>query len=90
MSAHRRIRLVIAILASLVSVALSWPYFRDFGYWPESQTMWVIYFILGFVLAVYVFMVFLDTLATLFEHDTLQRKKPFVLPGDASDKEGRS
>lgn len=89
MSAQRSIRLVIAILASLVSMALSWPYFRDFGYWPESQTMWVIYFIVGFVLAVYVFMVFLDTLATLFEHDTLQKKKPFVLPGDAPDREGR-
>lgn len=89
MSAQRLIRLMVSILASLVSVALSWPYFRDFGYWPESQTMWVIYFILGFVLAVYVFMVFLDTLATLFEHDTLQKQKPFVMPGDAPDKEGR-
>ena len=90
MSAQRLIRLMVSILASLVSVALSWPYFRDFGYWPESQTMWMIYFILGFVLAVYVFMVFLDTLATLFEHDTLQKQKPFTMPGDAPDKEGRS
>lgn len=89
MSAQRLIRLGVAVLASLVSIALSWPYFRDFGYWAESRTLWVIYFTLGFVLAVYVFMVFLETLATLFEHDSLQKKKPFVMPGDAPDREGR-
>lgn len=89
MSAQRMIRLAIAILASLASVALSWPYFRDFGSWPESQTMWLVYFIVGFVLAVYVFMVFLDTLATLFEHDALLKKKTFVLPGESSDREDR-
>lgn len=90
MSAKRMIRLAIAILASLASVALSWPYFRDFEYWPESQAMWLVYFIVGFLLAVYVFMVFLDVLATLFEHDALLRKKTFVLPGETSDEEGRS
>lgn len=90
MSAQRMIRLAIAILASLASMALSWPYFRDFGYWPESQTMWLVYFIVGFLLAVYVFMVFIDTLATLFEHDALLKEKPFVLPEEPSDKGGRA
>lgn len=73
MSAQRIIRLSIAVLASGVSLALSWPYWRDFEYWPESRAMWLAYFALGFVLAVYVFYAFLDSLGTLFEHDALER-----------------
>lgn len=83
MSIQRVIRLVIAVLASLVSMALSWPYFRDFEYWAESQTMWLIYFIVGFLLAVYVFMVFIDALATLFEHDTILKQGGMILPDEA-------
>jgi hypothetical protein len=75
MSVQRIIRLSVAIVASGASLALSWPYWRDFGYWPESRTMWLAYFIVGFVLAVYVFYAFLDSLRTLFEHDTLEREK---------------
>jgi hypothetical protein len=75
MSAQRVIRLGVAIVASGASLALSWPYWRDFGYWPESRSMWIAYFIVGFVLAVYVFYAFLDSLHTLFEHDALEREK---------------
>lgn len=74
MSTQRIIRMSLAILASAASLALSWPYWRDFGYWAESHTMWLIYFALGFVLAVYVFYAFLDSLGTLFEHDALARE----------------
>jgi hypothetical protein len=35
--------------------------------------MWLGYFLLGFVLAVYVFYAFLGRLGTLFEHDALER-----------------
>jgi len=73
MNARRIIRLSIAVLASGVSFLLSWPYWRDFGFWPESRGMWIGYFVAGFLLAVYVFHVFLDSLATLFEHDELER-----------------
>lgn len=73
MSAQRIIRMGIAIVASIVSLALSWPYWRDFGYWAESRAMWLGYFVLGFVLAVYVFYAFLGRLRTLFEHDALER-----------------
>ncbi|MCW5571599.1 MAG: hypothetical protein KIT37_01050 [Steroidobacteraceae bacterium] len=73
MNARRIIRLSIAILASGVSLALSWPYWRDFGFWPESRGMWIGYFVVGYVLAVYVFYAFLDSLGTLFEHDELER-----------------
>lgn len=65
--------LVVAVLASIVSFFLSWPYSRDFSYWPESQTMWTIYFGVGFVLAVYVFYVFFGNIRTLFEHDAIER-----------------
>ncbi|MCC6868804.1 MAG: hypothetical protein IT522_08280 [Burkholderiales bacterium] len=71
MSARTAIRLSVAILASIASVALSWPYWRDFEYWAESPSLWVAYFVVGFVLAVYVFYVFLGNVATLFEHDAL-------------------
>ena len=73
MSAQRIIRLSIAVLASAASMALSWPYWRDFEYWPESRAMWLVYFAIGFILAVYVFYAFLDSLATLFEHDALEK-----------------
>lgn len=73
MKARSVTRLVIAILASAVSLALSWPYWRDFGYWAESRVLWLGYFAVGFLLAVYVFSVFLDSLGTLFEHDEIER-----------------
>ena len=74
MSAKRIIRISLAILASGASLALSWPYWRDFDYWAESHSMWLVYLALGFVLAVYVFNVFFDSLELLFEHDALERK----------------
>lgn len=80
---QRLIRLLIAVPAAAASLALSWPYFRDFGYWPESHGWWLAYFIAGFVLAVYVFAVFLQALSTLFEHDALA-KTAFRLPEDAT------
>lgn len=73
--AQRYIDLVIAALASLVSIGLSWPYWRDYEYWAESHGMWVFYFILGFVLATYVFYAFLGSLRTLFQHDEQARAK---------------
>lgn len=78
--------LVVAVLASIVSFFLSWPYSRDFSYWPESRTMWTIYFGVGFVLAVYVFYVFFGTLRTLFEHDAIERAElAGRTQGDASE-----
>ncbi|MFT0548621.1 hypothetical protein ACMHYO_20085 [Allopusillimonas ginsengisoli] len=71
--AQRLIDFTISILASVVSLLLSWPYFRDFEYWAESHTMWLVYFVVGFVLAVYVFYVLLRITRTLFEHDGLDR-----------------
>lgn len=64
--------LTLAVLASVVSFLLSWPYFRDFEYWPESRFMWGIYFVVGFLLAVYVFYVFIGSTRTLFLHDSLE------------------
>ncbi|KIQ95963.1 hypothetical protein [Lysobacter sp. A03] len=71
--AQRLIDLTIAILASIVSFLLSWPYFRNFEYWAESHAMWLVYFVVGFLLAVYVFYVLLRITRTLFEHDALDR-----------------
>lgn len=67
--AQRIIDLTLAVLASIVSFLLSWPYWRDFEYWPESHAMWQVYFIIGFALAVYVFYMFLVSMHTLFLHD---------------------
>ena len=69
----RVIDLSVSILASAAALLLSWPYWRDFEYWPESQAAWLIYFVSGFLLAVYVFYVFIGALRTLFEHDALDR-----------------
>ncbi|MCC7058848.1 MAG: hypothetical protein IT508_01305 [Burkholderiaceae bacterium] len=66
---QRSMDLLISLLASAVSLLLSWPYWRDFEYWPESRAAWWVYFILGFVLAVYVFRAFITSLRELFEHE---------------------
>lgn len=66
---QRSTDLLISVLASVVSILLSWPYWRDFEFWPESQLAWYVYFALGFVLAVYVFQVFIHALRELFEHE---------------------
>ncbi|HTN32443.1 MAG TPA: hypothetical protein VL091_00390 [Marinobacter sp.] len=73
--AQKIIRLVLAICASIVSFFLAWPWSRDFSYWAESHTMWMIYFAVGFVLAIYVFYVFLGNVRTLFEHDAIEREE---------------
>ena len=74
MSAQRSMRFWLAVIGSVASFALSWPYWRDFSYWAESPAMWMVYFAVGFVLAIYVFIAFLGSLHTLFEHDALGRK----------------
>ncbi len=70
---QRIVDLTLSALASLVSVLLSWPYWRDFQYWPESRAMWWLYIIVGYFLAVYVFYAFIISLRTLFLHDEQAR-----------------
>lgn len=62
---------VIAIVASIIAFALSWPFWRDFGYWAESPGMWWVYFTFGFLIAIYVFYVFIACTRMLFLHDSL-------------------
>lgn len=66
---HRNIDLSLSVLASVAAFFLSWPFWRDFEYWPESHVAWWLYFVTGFVLAVYVFFVFIRSLRTLFSHE---------------------
>lgn len=61
--------LTISVLSSVVAFFLSWPFWRDFEYWPESHLAWWIYFASGFVLTVYVFYIFIGSLRILFLHD---------------------
>lgn len=68
--------LTLSVLASVAAFLLSWPFWRDFGYWAESHAAWWIYFVLGFVLAVYVFYVFIGSLRILFLHDTPEAGAP--------------
>ena len=87
----RIIDLGLSFFASVAALLLSWPYWRDFEYWPESRLAWLAYFIVGFVLAVYVFQVFIGALRTLFEHDALERSG-MTQPGgeQVADKEDAS
>ncbi|MYN13902.1 hypothetical protein GSY71_12210 [Pusillimonas sp. TS35] len=85
--AQRIIDGVLSALAALVSVLLSWPFWRDFQYWPESRTMWWLYFAAGYVLAVYVFYVFLGSLRTLFLHD--EQVRPSAARRDSRVREER-
>ncbi len=80
-----------SVLASVAAFLLSWPFWRDFEYWAESHVAWWIYFALGFVLAVYVFYVFIGSLRILFLHDTQEAAAPSVADaGVLADKEQRS
>lgn len=69
---QRIIDLTLSVLASAAGFLLSWPFWRDFEYWPESHLAWQFYFVVGFVLAVYVFYIFIGSLRTLFLHDALE------------------
>ena len=52
--------------------------------------MWMLYFVLGFVLAVFVFYVFLARLRTLFEHDAIEREAgAAAATSSATDREPR-
>lgn len=78
---QRTIDLSLSVLACAAAFLLSWPFWRDFEYWPESPVAWWLYFVGGFVLAVYVFYVFIGSLRMLFLHDT-QDKLATPGPGD--------
>ena len=65
---QRIVDLTISVLASVAAFLLSWPFWRNFEFWAESHVAWWIYFVLGFVLAVYVFYVFIGSLHILFLH----------------------
>ncbi|HRN61166.1 MAG TPA: hypothetical protein PK743_11140 [Luteimonas sp.] len=84
----RSIDLGLSVLGSAAALLLSWPYWRDFEYWAESPIAWQVYFVVGFLLAVYVFMVFIRSLRTLFEHDALEHAEAAAArPGQAVDGE---
>lgn len=70
---QRIIDLSLSVLASIAALFLSWPFWRDYGYWAESHAAWPIYFIVGFILAVFVFYVFIDSLHILFLHDSQEK-----------------
>ena len=59
----------LSVLASAAGFLLSWPFWRDFQYWPESHIAWWMYFATGFALAIYVFFVFIRSLRMLFSHE---------------------
>ena len=69
----RSIDLGLSIVGSVAALLLSWPFWRDFEFWAESPVAWQIYFVTGFVLAIYVFYVFIGVTRTLFEHDAIER-----------------
>ncbi len=71
----------ISIAVCLIATFLSWPFWRDFQYWPESHAAWRIYFVVGFLLSVYVFYMFIGSLRILFVHET-QRDETGKNAGD--------
>ena len=83
--------LTLSVLSSVAAFLLSWPFWRDFEYWPESQIAWWIYFVVGFVLSVYVFYVFIGSLHILFLHGAQEATdRGAADPAAAADKGQRS
>ncbi|CBL45414.1 Hypothetical protein HDN1F_18310 [gamma proteobacterium HdN1] len=60
--------LVISFFSTLTAFLLSLPLWRDNEYFAESSAFWNAYFVIGFVLGVYVFYVFIGSLRILFLH----------------------
>lgn len=88
---QRTVDLTLSVLGSVAAFLLSWPFWRNFEYWPESHVAWWIYFVLGFVLCVYVFYIFLSSLHILFLHGADEAAVPGAIkPGSAADKGERS
>lgn len=75
--------LTLSFFATLVAFLLSLPFWRDFGYFAESETFWWLYFALGFVLGIYVFYVFIGSLRFLFQH-----AREEALADDATEETG--
>lgn len=71
----RPVDLVVSILASAVAFALSWPFWREFEHWADSEAAWMVYFGVGSILSIYVFYAFMNSLRTLFRHDVWAREK---------------
>ncbi|HMM54358.1 MAG TPA: hypothetical protein PKC23_05005 [Candidatus Desulfobacillus sp.] len=74
---------IISLLATLAAFLLSLPFWRDFGYFAESRGYWLAYFVLGFILAVYVFYTFIGSLRILFRH-----ARDEALTGEAANEPG--
>lgn len=88
---QRMTDLTLSVLASVAAFALSWPFWRDFEYWAESHVAWWIYFVFGFVLAVYVFYIFIESLHMLFLHGKEEAAATApAKPGPRADKGDRS
>lgn len=82
---QRIIDLSLSVLACALGFALSWPFCRDFGYWAESPIAWWAYFIVGYLMSVYVFYIFLGCVRTLFLHDALVKSGLYGKTGPAAD-----
>lgn len=70
---QRIIDLTLSVLATVVAVLLSWPFWRTFDHWTESHLAWWIYFAVGSVLSVYVFYIFIGSQRMLFTHDAQEQ-----------------
>lgn len=60
--------LIISFLATVVAFLLSLPFWRDNEYFAESDLYWRVYFVVGFILGIYVFYVFIGSLRMMFIH----------------------
>ncbi|HET7091068.1 MAG TPA: hypothetical protein VFL17_20740 [Anaerolineae bacterium] len=67
--------LVIAILAVLVFLLISLPYQFAYSYWAESTALWVVYIVVGVILAVFVFFNFLQDWRRLVAEAEGEEKK---------------
>lgn len=78
--------LTLSVVACIAAFFLSWPFWRRFEYAPESHLAWYIYFVLGFVLSVYIFFLFIGSLRILFLHDA-QGREAAAAPPTAADQQ---
>ncbi len=87
---HRAIDLVLTAVTTVAALLLSWPFWAHFEYWADSRALWIVYVIIGAILAGYVFYAFLGALHTLFEHDALDHAEAREAAKGGADTENRS
>lgn len=82
--ASDRVNWIVAIIITIVSGLLSWPFATNHSFWAESQGMWFVHVGVGLAMGLYVAYIFTYVLRTLVYEEAEcckpveERKRPIL------------